>query len=378
MRSRYLRSLESSRSSANSPAEEDYIDLKMAGYIARKGENKEAEGIVSKVRMNDALRRDSRVIASANFVEGLLAHLAGSDGEAEKKWRRGAAIARVDNSIEVLATISAWMSFLHYSNGRFDLMFEELGACLEFFQEDPIRGALTSRAEMVIALVLHTCMRTEDAMHWYERSRRSSLLTGDDVEIAALVHNMAWIRLYNYRNSILRGRPALPSETEILRVSSEAVQSYEELVGLASFPALTPLLQAQNYIVQNHFAIALDILDQHAREVRNQGLSRLAPSFNADRAFCLASMGRFAEASTIIDSVIGSIAPNIHSDDLAVLFCRLRDCFMLEGKIELAEEYSAKASKSWGEFDMLVERLLAGIATLTLRGLPNGDSDHRP
>lgn len=377
MKSRYLRSLESDRVSAKSAADEAYIDLKMAGYIARKGQTENAEIIVSRIRQNEAVRRDSRVLSSINFVEGLIAHLAGCDGEAEKKWQRGAAIARIENSTEVLANISAWTSFLHYSNGRFDSLFEELRACLEYWQQDPDYGALTSRAEMVIALVLHTCMKTQDAMLWYEKSRRSSLITGDDVELAALVHNMAWIRLYNYRNSILRGQHALPSESEILRVSSEAVQSYEELVGLASFPALTPLLQAQNHIIKDDFASALQLLDEYAIGVRSQGLSRLAPSFDADRALCLAKLKRFYEANIVIESVVANIDSSIHCDDLAVIYCRLRDCFALEGRVELAAQYASKAVNSWGDFDHLIERMLDGIENLTKLGLPGGDSVRR-
>ncbi len=374
MKSRYIRLLESKRSAAESVAEKSFIELQIADYYARKGSGEAANEIIARIRQSNIGRADARIVAQINFVEGILLHLAGSDIEAEKKWKRSIAIAGTVDAIEVLSCVSGWMSFLKYTNGKFDALFDELNSCLRQYLIDSHRGSLTARAEMVIALVLHTCLRTRDALWWYEKARRTSLLNGDDVELAALVHNMAWIRLYNYRNSVLRGSAASQSEPEILRVSAEAVQSYEELVGLETFPAMTPLLQAQNFMIQENYASALDILNEHARSVTSQGLSRLAPNFEADRAFCMIRLGRYAEARDAVDYAINGINSYIHPDDLAVLYCRLRDYFFLVGESSLSSEYAAKAEASWSDFDDLTKSMLDKLEKLVKNGLPGGDS----
>jgi hypothetical protein len=221
---------------------------------------------------------------------------------------------------------------------------------------------------MVVALVLHTCRKTEEALAWYKVSRERAIAIGDDVELAALVHNMAWIRVYNYRNALLRGEKASESESEVLRVSSEAVGNYEELVGLESFPALTPLLRAQTLMLDNEFSLALEILNEHADGVRQQGLSRLASNFNADRAYCLMKLGCVDAAWDVVESILDSIDSSIHADDLAVLYSRLRDCAQIAGKKELQCNFDSEAQRSWRDFDLLVSGMLESVRELLSEG----------
>jgi tetratricopeptide (TPR) repeat protein len=290
-----------------------------------------------------------------------LCHIAGLDADALLKWRRAAAIASADECIDVLAIIAGWTAFLHYTNGRFESMIDELRNAFELHRMNPAVGALTSRSRMVVALVLHTCRKTQEALHWYKDARGAALSVGDDVEIAALVHNMAWIRVYNHRNALLRGEAVASLEADISRVSSEAVQSYEELVGLASFPAMTPLLRAQNFMLSEDFSSALSILDEHAKNVRSQGLGRLEPNFNADRTYCLARLGKLDNAAEAIESITRSIDESVHVDDLAVLYSRLRDSARLMGLAALSSSFNDAAWRNWQAFDELISKLLGGI-----------------
>jgi len=378
VKSRYVASLEAKRASSNSPIEAALLDLDIAGYSARKGISHEAEAIVSSVRSQEWSRTSPRLVAKLNFVEGLLSHCAGLDEDALVKWRRANAIASTEDCIDILATVAGWLAFLHYTNGRFESMAKELDRCLEYWRLSPANGALTPRARMVVALVLHTCRRTQEALAWYEDSRGSILSVGDDVELAALVHNMAWIRVYNHRNARLRGEPVPSSEADVLRVSSEAVQSYEELVGLASFPAMTPLLQAQNFILSENFSPALSILDEHAKHVRQQGLGRLAPNFDADRAYCLARLGKLKNPAESLESIEKSVDSSVHVDDLGVLYSRLRDCAELANLDEMRARFDDEAWKNWRAFDSLISELLRGISGFLPGDPQHGDSAPRP
>ena len=361
MKSRYVASLEVRRDSSSSPIDAALLDLEIAGYLARKGMTQDAEAIIKRVRSQELPCASSKVVATLNLVEGLLCHIAGLDADALLKWRRAAAIASADECIDVLAIIAGWTAFLHYTNGRFESMIDELRNAFELHRRNPAVGALTSRSRMVVALVLHTCRKTQEALHWYKDARGAALSVGDDVEIAALVHNMAWIRVYNHRNALLRGEAVASLEADISRVSSEAVQSYEELVGLASFPAMTPLLRAQNFMLSEDFSSALSILDEHAKNVRSQGLGRLEPNFNADRTYCLARLGKLDNAAEAIESITRSIDESVHVDDLAVLYSRLRDSARLMGLAALSSSFNDAAWRNWQAFDELISKLLGGI-----------------
>lgn len=374
MKPRYVVSLEVQRKQARSAVDAAFFDLEIAGYDARKGRIQQAQEVVTMVRSTHGPMGDSRLLAQLNFVEGLVCHCSGHDDEAAVKWERATAIGAVGNCVDVLAKVSGWMAFVHYTSGRFLLMFEQLKRSLVHSRSDSVSGALTSRARMVVALVLHTCRRTEDALLWYEASRRDALTMGDDVELAALAHNMAWIRVYNYRNALLRGEPVPAVEARVLRVASEAAQSYEELVGLASFPALTPLLRAQNFLLSDEYSHALAILDEHAEGVRQQGLARLAPNFSADRAYCLVKLGQSAAADEAVESLLGAIDSSIHADDLAVLYSRLRDCAEVQGRVELHSQFADKAQRAWRAFDAITKELLQGVHELISDGLQLGDS----
>lgn len=370
MKSRFVVSLELRRERALSKVDAAFFDAEIAGYLARRGDLQPAREIIDDIRAQHSILRNSRLLAQLNFVEGVVAHCSGIDADAVLKWRRAAAIAETDDLVETMAKVSGWLAFVHYTNGRFDAMLDELKNSFDYHRRSPASGVLTPRARMLVALVFHTCRKTEEALLWYEASREAILAVGDDVELAALVHNMAWIRLYNHRNALLRGQSVPLSESALLRASAEAVQSYEELVGLSSFPALTPLLRAQNFILSNDFSLALEILDTYAESVREQGLKRLAPNFNADRAYCLAKLGQADAACDIVESLAGDIDSSIHVDDLAVLYSRFRDCASLSGKHAQSAQFESVAKRSWQAFDGLIEVMLKGVTELISEGSP--------
>jgi hypothetical protein len=213
MKSRFISALERRREGVESALDAALIDSELAGYLARKGDARRAQELVDELRTRPLLMSNARLLAQLNFVEGLILHCSGLDHDAEEKWRRAVAIAGLENSIDILATVSGWSAFVHYTNGRFGMMLNELKNAFSYLRIDPIRGALTPRAMMVVALVLHTCRETEEALLWYESVRGRILAEGDDVEMAALVHNMAWIRVYNFRNALLRGVPVPKSDS---------------------------------------------------------------------------------------------------------------------------------------------------------------------
>ncbi|MFT3664378.1 hypothetical protein [Piscinibacter sp.] len=137
---------------------------------------------------------------------------------------------------------------------------------------------------------------------------------------------------------------------------------------------MTPLLQAQNFILSEDFSVALSILDEYAKHVRQQGLGRLAPNFNADRAYCLARLGKLENAAQSLESIEQSVDATVHVDDLAVLYSRLRDCAELTNLEEMRARYDDEAWKNWKEFDSLADELLLGIKGFLCEDPQQGDS----
>lgn len=327
MSSRYLRSLESTLAG---PLDEELraeLTARKAFHYARLGKSSQVSELAAEVRQSQqkASSTSGRAICWINLAEGIVRHYEGDVDAARSKFQRARAVAESLASRDICAVASAWLAFSYYLSEQLGPMLESGIAAIK--KTDAANYSAISRQSLTIALCRHYIGEPVLARDWYTKTRLAALNDGDEATIAALIHSMAWMRVSTMRSRSDRALEGMVAESDLLIVKAESVQSYEELVEAKSLPNLTPLLQAQELLVESHFEAALALLDEYAVELRSQGFQRLEIGLQADRAYCLAKLGRAADATRIAQQVCDSKNDTLHSDDLFIFHSTLQKTF---------------------------------------------------
>lgn len=364
MSSRFLDRLSALVSVSSDVYDKACLNLESASYLARRGDHLDSLKIVQSIRSDGLHLHSSKLSAWLNFAEGMQFHCKGRDPEARVKWSRCVAIARSSRSDEVLARALAWLAFCDYTILRIDSIATLTIEAMHVLAKDNYEGC--ARINMTLAQIYHLCGSYTRAREFYDRSRLACLESGDDVMLAALIHNMAWLRMSALRNESLRGMH-LNDDSKIVELASESTRNYESLIGSRAFDAMTPLLAAQVDIMQARYADAILKINTRIVDLPSQGLRRLSASLVADRAYCRAILGdnNGSRADAVV--AIESVSSEDHVDDLAVLYTRIAEVYRIIDEAEKSAFYKGKADALWMEFDLLKSRLLSVISCIHIQ-----------
>lgn len=355
MSSRYLSNLNKAILSANGTTYGDCLRAERAAYLARRGDSAEAESELSALRLDGTHIQSAAVSSWINFAEGMQLHCRGIDHAAIEKWRRCRAIADSAGLNDLSLLVSSWFVFLSYTCANTSLMREDLQRCLN--EARKLNNQAKSRLALTIAQCFHVCGCIKDANRWYTLSRLQALEYGDEVMLSALIHNMSWIRVSIARNGMLRGL-VLSDSQELIYLGAETTMAYEELVGISSFEAMTPLLQAQVRIMNGQYSVAEQIITQNLEGLVDSGIDRMRSSLLADRAYCRALAGNGNAAMVDIAAALSLIGRDTQIDDLAVLHSRIALAYLTLGIDEKAQMHQVYANRSWAKFEELRDDLL--------------------
>ena len=275
----------------------------MASYLARRGDHIESRNIVLQVRSEGQHLKSGMIGAWLNFAEGMQFHSAGNASEAKLKWQRCLAIAKSANANEVVARVSSWLAFVDYTNINVSSLILNTREALSALTDENLEAI--ARVNLTTAQVFHLCGDYESARLFYEKARVACLGYCDDVMLAALIHNMAWLRMSARRNQALQG---LETEDEgyLIEAAAESTSSYEKLIGSKGLDVMTPLLGAQVDIMLGRYAVAIDRIGEKLKDLRAQG-SLASGVLMADCAYCRAQIGDIEGAKNDALVALGSI-----------------------------------------------------------------------
>lgn len=358
MNSRFLERLSALASLAGDPSERACLDLEAASYLARRGDQLDSSKIVQEIREEGLHLLSPRVSAWLNFTEGMQFHCQGCDPEARVKWSRCIAIARSSHSNAVLARALAWLAFCDYTTLRIESLVLGMSEAIRVLEVGNHEGR--ARTNLTLAQIFHLCGDVGKAREFYDKSRLACLESGDDVMLAALIHNMAWLRMTTLRNEELRGMP-LTDDGKIVELASESTRNYESLIGSTALDVMTPLLGVQVDIIQKRYAEAVRTINSRLQDLTRQGLSRLNASLVADRAFCRAKLGDLVGAMADATKAVDSVSKEDHVDDLAVLHIRVARVYEAIGESVQSAQFDAMARTLWNDFDSLRSQILIAI-----------------
>ncbi len=358
MKSRFIERLDAAIEASGNSFQRSCLNLEKASYLARRGDTLESEMIISSVRSDGQYLLSGEVSTWLNFAEGMQLHCTGSDTDARQKWMRALAIARAASARAMMARILSWLGFLHYTSINTELLVANTRHATDCMMKNDFEAI--ARTNLTIAQIFHLCGNAMKARDFYDRCRLACVNSSDDVMLAALIHNMAWLRMSLQRNEILQGVPTT-EDRYMVEVSAESTRSYEGLIGAKSRDVMTPLLGAQVDIISERYHDAILAIDENLGSIGAQGLSRLNSVLIADRAYCRANIGDIDGAKFDALSARESISDGDHVDDLAILYARLSRVYELAGDKEIAAVYSSNANALWQKFRLIQDNLIARI-----------------
>lgn len=357
MPSRFLAQQESLASSSTIESEAHLAKARIAAYYARRGEEDRAKAAIGSIRALPREVMGAPLLSLINFAEGLLHFKAGDVARGLEKWSRARAISLSCGHTEGMSLASAWLAFAAYQA-------EEVGDMAEHVRFALAHGLAecpqaVSRTALTIGLSFHYCNEYEKARQNYLRCHGAATQCGDEIEISALIHDTAAMAIHVKRCSEFN-RADVDGGPSVISTKLESVFSYEELVGVNSLPSLSPILLAQEKVLERQWADAIELIDKNLQRSGADGYARLVPGLLADRAYCRKMLGEPNAAVADIELSQRTVcSAKLHRDDTALLYSRLSQVHGLCGNSSQAADFAVRAAAAWKEVKVFKQRLLA-------------------
>ena len=359
--SRLLRQLEARIASASSRLSQDCLLAERACYRARQGFLAEAEETINVLRKR--YQSDPKDVLSAriNLAEGLLRHFRDMHSLSREKFHRAYALSEISENNDLIALTAAWLAHVEYLCGDFELMAKHLHRSIQ--TSSPTNHAALSRSSLVAADAFHLAGRLDLAQPWYTKARVHANTEGDDATTSAFLHNMAWLRAANLRQTQFCGLAQSPGGEHAL-ISANSVLHFDQIVGTNSLNSLVPILQAQILSLLGESEQALRLYEEHLDLAVREGLNRMHSSLLADQAWCRLQTGDIEAA--IRDAVAAQdlMDPKAHPDDRASSHSRLSQVFGATGNLESQKRHAELAEEAWKMHSTMQHTILNCLASL--------------
>jgi hypothetical protein len=127
------------------------------------------------------------------------------------------------------------------------------------------------------------------------------------------------------------------------RVSMEVASAgnLNTALGIQSLSSLIPIMQAELYVIQREWKVALQLFDDNIPKIITEGQKRLLPKLLAQCAWCHANLGNAASANAVATEAVENISNCSDLDDLCVLHYRIGAAAKLINNPEM-EDYHCK------------------------------------
>ncbi len=364
-RSRLLAGLDAQIAASRDPFDADGLRAERACYRARQGRIEEARATAAQLRDRHAGRPGAVITAWINLVEGLCSHFDDLGEAARDKLMRAHALSAMQRGSRLHGLCAAWLAHGDYTNHKPAAMSTHVREALQFAAVED--HSVRSRACMVVAQALHFGSGLERASPWYAASHRHAVAEGDDLTIAALIHNRGWLQLTRLGEGALRDDGSEEIRSAISGISSS--RSYDRLIGAASIAVVAPLAQAQLFCTQGQPREALDLFEANALgDERNQ--YRLASTMLADQAWCRMKLAQFDRALVDARASEAALTSRSNVDDRAATHSRLAEVYAALNDREAADRHAAAAARHWDEFRQIQAEMVAVLDGLAPPPMP--------
>lgn len=351
--SRLLVRLDSQIAAATLAFDADCLIAERACYRARQGRIEEALQVATTLRERYLHRPNAVISTWTNLVEGLCSHFDDMGEMARDKFRRAHAMSAAPPVSHLHLLCAAWLAHVDYTHHDAVAMAQHAREALQFAAPDD--HAVRSRASLVVAQVLHLGSGLDRAEPWYGVAHRHALAEGDDLTIAALIHNRAGLQLSRLGEAALQMNGSAAVAQALSELASS--QSYDRLIGAASQSTIAPLIQAQILCLRGDAAAALSLFESHIGSAADGGLARMAAPILADQAWCRAQLGQTDAARADAQAALASLVAKTHVDDRAATHSRVAEVLRALGDGTAADHHAGLAAEHWQAFERLKEQM---------------------
>jgi len=289
-----------------------------ASQLGRQGHAELSLEAIHHVRRHYGSRLHAEVACWLMLAEGVLHYFHLQYDHARDRTSRAHALAVALRVAPARPSCAAWLAAMDFNDDRLESMVDRLEEALSLAAPDDHQAL--ARATLVMADALHHCGHYAEARPWYDRSRHHAAIEGDQAALSALMHNMAAFRAAQIRLADAFEPGCTPRDLHLASVEADSVQRYDLAIGTRSFHMLIPLLQAQLLTVGQRFVEALRVFDA----IEGAAIpTKLGATAEADRAWCLASLGRVADARFSARRTLALMPQTPEADEQAHVLARL-------------------------------------------------------
>lgn len=357
--------LEAEIAAAPHTLEADCKRAELAAYRARLGRLDTARAELGVLRQK--YERYPRVEPTAwiNLAEGLTAYFRSGGVSKTDGVQRAYALSVAANLRRLQVICAAWLAQLDYA--KLDIDSLVVHACEALRLADPEHHSARSRATLVIAQALHMAGRLDLAKVWYIRSKNHATSDCDDATMSALMHNMAWLRMLSLRQVVLSGIGD-PNIGRHAIMNAQSNANFDSIIGDSSWQFLKPILRAQIASLQGDAVLALALYDEHLDGSKSP--ERWQSNLFADKAWCQAMVGNFAESQKTVERAEYSLSAETQIDDLAATHSRLAQALKKLTLMRESQKHEVLAAKNWKEFSNIQIRAVQLLGSIDENGLP--------
>ncbi len=347
--------LEAEISNAQSVLDADCKRAELAAYHVRLGRVAEVERTLRDLRQRYKVHPNVAISAWLNLVEGLVGHFGDMDAGARDKILRAHALSSAAGLVPMKALSAAWLAHFDYAVLDIEAASAHVRSSIACsnVNDDSVR----SRASLVIAQILHLAGRYDVAKPWYIKARFHANRDGDNATIGAVLSNMTWLHMSNFRQTYFLKDIILPHDLNIL-LSAESARNFDRLFNVNTFANLEPVLRAQIFSLRGQWIEALALYDSYFSSATSKSAFRFSAILLADQAWCRLQVGNKSRVREDALVVIQHLHQSIQIDECAATHSRLFEIFSEVEYFDEMKRHRELAKSSWGIFLALQKRII--------------------
>jgi hypothetical protein len=350
--------LTAARDAATGEATWGELTAQIASYHARIGEFDAAEAARSQLREHFSDGRHGRVSIRLMCLDALLLYYRALSPAARDRMLRANLIAGALKQRDLHALTASWLAHVDFNLGRYTEMAKWLADCFDDLDADD--GTADLRVSVVLGDSFQFADRDVVARRWYDHARLLASKLGDQAAVGALTYNRAALHVAVARLKALREPLALQAVAMIDGEVRSAV-NYQAIARLLSLDHLLQSAAIGVLMLRDRPSEALPAIDSLVASKEVSGESPALQILLADRALCLAHLGRRAEAEECLLAQATSVVEALPADDRAIVCGSRAACYSLlndtTGKADALRAADAALTEHRATIEGLLELL---------------------
>lgn len=331
------------------------LTAQLASYYARIGEFDLAELERSRLREMFSHGRWARVSIRLMSLDALLLYYRALSPDARDRMLRSNLIAGALKQRDLRALTASWLAHIDFNLGRYTEMAKWLADCFDDLDADD--GTADLRVSLVLGDSFQFADRETEARKWYDHARPLASKLGDQASIGALTYNRAALHVSAARVKAI-GQKIGSEATLMLDGEVRSAINYQVVARLRSLDHLLHCASISVLMLREMPSDALPAIDAL---IASGEVGRQSSAFQillADRALCLAQIGRSRDAEDQLREQDESDLCDLPGDDRAIVLESRAQCWAILGDSDRQSAMRRDTAAALEEHQATIEGML--------------------